>query len=97
MVLLLVKTAGFPVIVVFLSYNHIQNSFNRKDTSNDFKFSKPVKIGDNVWIGMNSCILPGVEIGNNSIIGSGSVVTKNIPENEIWVGNPAKFIRKLEF
>lgn len=79
------------------SYNHVQNSLNRiVDEPNDHKFSKPVKIGDNVWIGMNACILPGVEIGDNAIIGSGSVVTKNVPANEIWVGNPARFIKKLE-
>jgi maltose O-acetyltransferase len=80
------------------SYNHIPNSPNRPQQRNeDFRFSKPVSIGDNVWIGMNSCILPGVTIGNNSIVGSGSVVTKNIPSNEIWVGNPARFIKKLNF
>ena len=79
------------------SYNHIQNSINRRIEENqDYKYSKSVRIGDNVWIGMNACILPGIEIGNNSIIGSGSVVTKNIPANEIWAGNPAKFIKKLE-
>ncbi|UFH53094.1 acyltransferase [Spirosoma sp. KNUC1025] len=79
------------------SYNHIQHSLNRPDDKDkDVQFSKPVDIGDNVWIGMNSCILPGVQIGNNSIIGSGSVVTKNVPSNEIWVGNPARFIKKLD-
>jgi maltose O-acetyltransferase len=78
------------------SYNHIQNSLNRhKDQSEDFRFSKPVVIGNNVWIGMNVCILPGVEIGDNSIVGSGSVVVKNIPSNEVWVGNPARFVKKL--
>ena len=78
------------------SYNHIQLSENRPgNIDQDVKFSKPVIIGDNVWIGMNACILPGVEIGNNSIIGSGSVVTKSVPANEIWVGNPAKFVKKL--
>lgn len=80
------------------SYNHIQNSLNRrKDEPNDANVSKPVIIGDNVWIGMNSCILPGVTIGDNSIIGAGSVVTKNVPANEVWVGNPARFARKLDF
>lgn len=78
------------------SYNHVQNSINRRDVENeDYKYSKPVTIGNNVWIGLNACILPGVTIGNNSIVGSGSVVTKNIPDNEIWVGNPAKFIKKI--
>jgi maltose O-acetyltransferase len=54
-----------------------------------------VKIGDNVFIGANSTILPGVTIGNNAIIGAGSIVTKDIPENAIAVGNPAKIIGDL--
>ncbi|MDD4777220.1 MAG: acyltransferase [Fermentimonas sp.] len=55
----------------------------------------PVIIGDNVFIGAHSTILKGVSIGNNSIIGACSVVTKSIPENEIWAGNPARFIKKV--
>ena len=65
------------------------------DSVKDYEFSKPVIIGDNLWIAMNVCILPGVVIGYNSIIGAGSVVTKNISPNEIWVGNPAKYIKTL--
>jgi carbonic anhydrase/acetyltransferase-like protein (isoleucine patch superfamily) len=49
-----------------------------------------VKIGDNVFIGMNATILKGVEIGDNVIIGAGSVVTKSIPANSVAVGNPAR-------
>ncbi|MBL4585513.1 MAG: acyltransferase [Flavobacteriales bacterium] len=55
-----------------------------------------VIIGDNVFIGAHSTILKGVAIGKNSIVGAGSVVAKSIPEREIWGGNPAKFIRKVE-
>jgi len=55
----------------------------------------PVVIEDNVFIGANSTILKGVTIGRNSIIGSGSVVTKNVPSNEIWAGNPARFIKYI--
>lgn len=55
-----------------------------------------VKIADNVFIGANSIILPGVSICKNSIIGAGSVVTKDIPENVVAVGNPAKVICTLE-
>ena len=57
-------------------------------------FSKPVIIHKNVWIGENVSILSGVEIGENSIIGAGSIVTKNIPMNTIAVGNPARVIKK---
>lgn len=58
--------------------------------------NKPVIIGDNVFIGAHSTILKGVTVGNNSIVGACSVVTRSIPENEIWGGNPAKFIKKIE-
>ena len=55
----------------------------------------PVIIGDNVWIGTGAIILPGVKIGNSTIIGAGSVVTKSMPENSIVAGNPAKIIRNI--
>lgn len=57
--------------------------------------SKEIEIGDDVFIGANSMILKGVKIGNRSIVGAGSVVRKDIPNDEIWYGNPAQFIRKL--
>lgn len=50
----------------------------------------------NVWIGGNVVVNPGVTIGSNSIVGSGAVVTKDIPENSIVVGNPAKVLRKID-
>ena len=56
-----------------------------------------VKIGKNCWIGEKAIILPGVTIGNNTIIGAGSVVTKDIPADSIAVGNPAKVIKKYNF
>lgn len=59
--------------------------------------SKPVKICDNVWIGELVSILPGTTIGENSIIGANSVVTKSIPANSIAVGNPAKVIKQFNF
>lgn len=56
----------------------------------------PITIGDNVWIGGSSIILPGVNIGNNSVIGAGSIVTKNIPENVVAVGNPCRVLRPIK-
>lgn len=57
--------------------------------------SKPIVIGDNVFIGAHSILLKGVTIGDGSVIGAGSVVRKSIPAGEIWAGNPAQFIRKV--
>lgn len=66
-------------------------------SSEDLRHRKcaPVIIEYNAFIGARSMILKGVKIGKNSIVGAGSIVTKSVPENEIWVGNPARFIRKV--
>lgn len=56
---------------------------------------KPIHIGKNVWLGGDVKIVPGVTIGDNTIIGTGSIVTKDIPSNVIAVGNPCKIIRKI--
>ena len=55
--------------------------------------SKPVKIGDNVWIGSSSMILKGVSIGDNTVVGAMSLVSKSLPPNCVAAGNPAKIIR----
>ena len=60
-----------------------------------YEYGIDVTIGDNVWIGGSSCIMPGVTIGNNVVIGAGSVVTKDIPDNSIAVGNPCRVIRTI--
>lgn len=56
----------------------------------------PITIGNDVWIGGSSVILPGVSIGDNSIVAAGSVVTKDVPSNVIVAGNPAKVLRVIE-
>ena len=56
----------------------------------------PIIIGDNVYIGLRCIIMPGVRIGNNVIIGAGSIVTKDIPDNSVYAGNPARFICDLQ-
>lgn len=77
---------------------HSLNPNFRQNAKLDSKDKKKanVIIMDNVFIGAHSTILKGVTIGENAIVGACSVVTKNIPANEIWAGNPAKFIRKLD-
>ena len=57
--------------------------------------SKPIVIGDNVWIGANAVVLQGIAIGENSVVGAGSVVTKDVPANVVVAGNPAKIIRPI--
>jgi galactoside O-acetyltransferase len=58
-------------------------------------YAFPVTIGNHVWIGSNVVICPGVTIGDNAVIGAGSIVTKNIPANSIAVGNPCRVIREI--
>lgn len=60
-----------------------------------YEYGIPVTIGDNVWIGGNVVICPGVTIGSNCVIGAGSVVTRDIPDWSIAAGNPCKVIRKI--
>ena len=60
-----------------------------------YQYNMPVHIGRNCWIGANVTILPGVSIGDNTVIGAGSVVTKDIPSNVVAVGVPCKVLRKI--
>jgi acetyltransferase-like isoleucine patch superfamily enzyme len=57
---------------------------------------RPVRIGTNVWLGFESCVLPGVTIGDGSVIGARSVVTEDVPANCIAAGNPARVVRRFE-
>ncbi|HCJ91322.1 MAG: hypothetical protein I3I94_01775 [Acidaminococcaceae bacterium] len=58
--------------------------------------AKPVRIGDDVWVGGNVTILPGVTIGSNVVVAAGAVVTHDVPDNSLVAGVPARVIRKLE-
>lgn len=60
-----------------------------------YEYGVPVTIGDNVWIGGNAVIMPGVVIGSNTVIGAGSVVIKNIPDWSVAAGNPCRVIRQI--
>lgn len=76
--------------VAIISANHDTEDFS------NHKKEKPIQIGNNVWIGANSTILPGVTIGNNVVIGANSVVTKDIPDNVVAHGNPCKVVKEKE-
>ena len=62
----------------------------------DLEITKPIEIGDNVYIGNNVIILPGVKIGSNVVIGAGAVISKNIPDNSVAVGVPARVIKSFD-
>ena len=72
--------------------NHAINADERKE---GYERSLPINIGDNVWVGGSVTIVPGVTIGDNTIIGAGSVVTKDIPSNVIAAGVPCRVIRSI--
>lgn len=74
-------TAGHPI--------------DAKRRNKGLEYAYPITVGDNVWIGAGVQVLPGVTIGNNVVIGAGSVVTKDIPDNVIAVGNPCRVLRKI--
>ncbi len=69
---------------------------NLKEEDSDIDLIKPIKIGNNVFIGSNALLLPGVKICDNVIIGAGSIVVKDIYEEGVYAGVPAKYIRSLE-
>lgn len=74
-------TAGHPI--------------DAEQRNSGLEYAKPIKIGSDVWIGGNVCVMPGVTIGDNVVIGGGSVVVSDIPSGTVAVGNPCKVIRKI--
>lgn len=76
-----IYTAGHPI--------------HPESRNSGYEYGIPVTIGDNVWIGGNAVILPGVTIGNNVVIGAASVVTGDLPDNAIAAGSPARVIRMI--
>ncbi len=71
-----------------------ENIFKRNFSRHEFEIFFETKIGNDVWIGTNAMIKPGLSIADGAVIGMGSVVTKDVGPYEIWAGNPAKLIRK---
>lgn len=68
---------------------------NAEERAKGLEYALPVTIGSDVWIGASVVILPGVNIGDNVVIGAGSIVTKDIPSNVVAVGNPCRVIKQL--
>jgi maltose O-acetyltransferase len=69
---------------------------NPTERNSGKEYAKPISFGNNVWIGGNAVINPGVTVGDNVVIASGAVVTKDIPDNVVVGGNPARIIKQIE-
>ncbi len=80
-----------PNVTVISATHPIHPGLRRKQA----QYNLPVAIRDNVWIGAGALILPGITIGENSVIGAGSVVTKDVPANVVAVGNPCRVLREI--
>ncbi len=87
-----------PYVQIYTASHPLKASERILEDENGSRYltsTQPVSIGDNVWIGGNTVIFPGVAIGNNVTIGAGSVVTKSIPDNVLAFGNPCKIVKQL--
>ena len=82
-----------PNCSLYTAFHPIEDIDNR---NNGIEKAKKIIIGNNVWLGGNVIILPGVIIGNNCVIGCGSVVTKSIPDKSVAFGNPCKVFRQID-
>ena len=82
--------------VIFIDHDVVSMVLNRMGYMEAELYIRPTEVGNNVFIGANSIILPNVRIGNNCLIGAGSIVTKDIPDNSIVAGNPAKIIGNFD-
>jgi len=82
--------------VTFVTHDVFHKGLNRLNKGNFNYLCKPIEVFDNVFIGCNSIILPGVKIGPNAVVAAGSVVTKDVKENTVVAGNPAKVIETFD-
>jgi len=78
------------------SFYTASHPIDAKQRNEGLETAHPIQVGNNVWFGGNVVVLPGISIGDNSVIGAGSVVTKDIPDNVVAVGNPCKPVRNIE-
>jgi maltose O-acetyltransferase len=80
-----------PAVQVYTAHHPLDAATRREGLES----ASPVSIGDNVWVGGAAVICPGVEIGDDAVIGAGSVVTRNVPAGAIVAGNPARVLREV--
>ena len=94
---LMMSAGGITIDDEVMIAANVQRISNNHDLENRWVITcKPVHIGRRVWIGAGATILPGVTIGENSVVGAASVVTHDVPANTIVAGNPAKIIRRID-
>lgn len=86
------KNAQFAPNVAIYTAGHPVHPDSR---NSGYEYGIDITIGDNVWLGGNTVIMPGVHIGNNVVIGAGSVVTKDIPDDVVAAGNPCRVLRSI--
>jgi maltose O-acetyltransferase len=79
-----------PAVQIYTAMHPLDAERRRRE-----EFGKPVDIGSDVWVGGGAIILPGVRIGSRSVIGAGSVVTRDVPDGVLAAGNPCKVVRAI--
>ncbi len=79
-----------PAVQIYTPMHPMEAALRRRE-----EFGKPVTIGSDVWVGGGAIILPGVRIGSRSVIGAGSVVTRNVPDDVFAAGNPCRVVRAI--
>lgn len=79
-----------PAVQIYTATHPLNAELRRRE-----EFAKPIEIGSDVWVGGGAILCPGVRIGSRSVIGAGSVVTRDIPEGVVAVGNPCRVIREI--
>ena len=91
-----IKTGSVQAIITDPTYFQGLTQNGTRGDFADLEITKPITVGNNVYIGEESLILPGVNIGNNVVIGARSVVTKDIPDNSVAAGVPCRVIKTTE-